>query len=103
MDLSTGGDIPTIRESHHPPFARPHRHGSIYEAISRVKRVEDLNKGRDVGSNASRAWHEQGVDDMTTHRRATSMLRTSLPTSRLVEVFYPLHSRDGFVNRNRAE
>src|SRR6267154_3815298 len=43
MDLSTGGDIPMIREQilRHSPV--PIGTVPIYEAISRVKRVEDLN------------------------------------------------------------
>src|SRR5689334_591934 len=44
MDLSTGGDIPEIRKAilRHSPV--PIGTVPIYEAISRVKRVEDLNK-----------------------------------------------------------
>src|SRR5438876_7572055 len=43
MDLSTGGDIPQIRKAilRHSPI--PVGTVPIYEAISRVKRVEDLN------------------------------------------------------------
>src|SRR5579859_7482419 len=43
MDLSTGGDIPQIRKAilRHSPV--PIGTVPIYEAISRVKRVEDLN------------------------------------------------------------
>src|SRR3954470_23274252 len=43
MDLSTGGDIPNIRKAilRHSPI--PVGTVPIYEAISRVKRVEDLN------------------------------------------------------------
>ena len=42
MDLSTGGDIPEIREAilRHSPV--PIGTVPIYEAISRVKRIEDL-------------------------------------------------------------
>src|ERR1700677_2386765 len=44
MDLSTGGDIHNIREAilRHSPV--PIGTVPIYEAIARVKRVEDLNK-----------------------------------------------------------
>ncbi len=43
MDLSTGGDIPTIREAilRHSPV--PIGTVPLYEALARVKRVEDLN------------------------------------------------------------
>src|ERR1700687_502101 len=44
MDLSTGGDIPTIREAIIEASPVPIGTVPIYEAISRVKRVEDLNK-----------------------------------------------------------
>ena len=57
MDLSTGGDIHEIREAilRHSPV--PIGTVPIYEAISRVKRIEDLNAERDAGSDrrASRA------------------------------------------------
>src|ERR1700760_3291992 len=43
MDLSTGGDIPMIREAilRHSPV--PIGTVPLYEALSRVKKVEDLN------------------------------------------------------------
>src|ERR1700732_3128873 len=65
MDLSTGGDIPTIREAiiRHSPV--PIGTVPIYEAISRVKRVEDLNKN--VMLEVIEEQAEQGVDYMTIH------------------------------------
>src|SRR6202045_848480 len=65
MDLSTGGDIHTIREAiiRHSPV--PIGTVPIYEAISRVKRVEDLNKS--VMLEVIEEQAEQGVDYMTIH------------------------------------
>src|SRR3984957_6199990 len=65
MDLSTGGDIPTIRKAilRHSPV--PIGTVPIYEAISRVKRVEDLNKN--VMLEVIEEQAQQGVDYMTIH------------------------------------
>ena len=65
MDLSTGGDIPAIRKAilRHSPV--PIGTVPIYEAISRVKRVEDLNA--DVMLEVIEEQAEQGVDYMTIH------------------------------------
>src|SRR5438046_5720080 len=65
MDLSTGGDIHEIREAilRHSPV--PIRTVPIYEAITRVKRVEDLNA--DVMLEVIEEQAEQGVDYMTIH------------------------------------
>src|SRR5919198_4886524 len=65
MDLSTGGDIPNIREAilRHSPI--PVGTVPIYEAISRVKRVEDLNIN--VMLEVIEEQAEQGVDYMTIH------------------------------------
>src|SRR5437879_1885908 len=65
MDLSTGGDIHTIREAiiRHSPV--PIGTVPIYEAISRVKRVEDLNKN--VMLEVIEEQAQQGVDYMTIH------------------------------------
>jgi phosphomethylpyrimidine synthase len=65
MDLSTGGDIPRIREViiRHSPV--PVGTVPIYEALSRVRRLEDLS-----GSLMLEVIHEQaeqGVDYMTIH------------------------------------
>src|SRR5437773_4949160 len=65
MDLSTGGDIHEIREAilRHSPV--PIGTVPIYEAISRVKRIEDLNA--DVMLEVIEEQAEQGVDYMTIH------------------------------------
>ena len=65
MDLSTGGDIPTIREAilRHSPV--PIGTVPIYEAISRVKRIEDLTP--EIYLEVVEEQAEQGVDYMTVH------------------------------------
>src|SRR5499427_9345116 len=65
MDLSTGGDIPRIRQAiiDHSPV--PIGTVPIYEALSRVRRVEDLNIG--VMLEVIEEQAEQGVDYMTIH------------------------------------
>ena len=65
MDLSTGGDIHNIREAilRHSPV--PIGTVPIYEAISRVKRVEDLNA--EVMLEVIEEQAAQGVDYMTIH------------------------------------
>src|SRR3984957_16935838 len=65
MDLSTGGDIPTIREAilRHSPV--PIGTVPLYEALARVKRVEDLNI--DVYLEVIEEQAQQGVDYFTIH------------------------------------
>src|SRR5499433_4454682 len=65
MDLSTGGDIHEIREAilRHSPV--PIGTVPIYEAISRVKRVEDLSAT--VMLEVIEEQAAQGVDYMTIH------------------------------------
>src|SRR6266568_104676 len=65
MDLSTGGGIHEIREAilRHSPV--PIGTVPIYEAISRVKRVEDLNAS--VMLEVIEEQAAQGVDYMTIH------------------------------------
>jgi len=65
MDLSTGGNIPEIREAilRHSPV--PIGTVPIYEAISRVKRIEDLNA--EVMLEVIEEQAAQGVDYMTIH------------------------------------
>src|SRR5277367_5679712 len=65
MDLSTGGDIPTIREAilRHSPV--PIGTVPLYEALSRVKRVEDLNI--DLYLEVIEEQAQQGVDYFTIH------------------------------------
>ena len=65
MDLSTGGGIHEIREEilRHSPV--PIGTVPIYEAVSRVKRIEDLNIGLMLEVIEEQA--QQGVDYMTIH------------------------------------
>ena len=65
MDLSTGGDIHDIREAilRHSPV--PIGTVPIYEAVSRVKRIEDLTA--DLMLEVIEEQAEQGVDYMTIH------------------------------------
>ena len=65
MDLSTGGEIPEIREAilRHSPV--PIGTVPIYEAIARVKRVEDLSAS--VMLEVIEQQAAQGVDYMTIH------------------------------------
>ena len=65
MDLSTGGNIPEIREAilRHSPV--PIGTVPIYEALNRVKRLEDLNI--DVYLEVIEEQAEQGVDYFTVH------------------------------------
>ena len=65
MDLSTGGDIPGIRKAIIEASPVPIGTVPIYEAISRVKRVEDLNKS--VMLEVIEEQAQQGVDYMTIH------------------------------------
>src|SRR5215472_13264990 len=65
MDLSTGGNIPEIREAilRHSPV--PIGTVPIYEAISRVKRIEDLTP--EIYLDVVEEQAAQGVDYMTVH------------------------------------
>src|ERR1041385_1842108 len=65
MDLSTGGGIHEIREAilRHSPV--PIGTVPIYEAVSRVKRIEDLNANLMLEVIEEQA--QQGVDYMTIH------------------------------------
>ena len=65
MDLSTGGDIPRIREDIIRNSPVPIGTVPIYEALSRVRRVEDLNIN--VMLELIEEQAEQGVDYMTIH------------------------------------
>jgi phosphomethylpyrimidine synthase len=65
MDLSTGGNIPEIREAilRHSPV--PIGTVPIYEAIARVKRIEDLTP--EIYLEVVEEQAAQGVDYMTVH------------------------------------
>ncbi len=65
MDLSTGGDIPRIREAIIDASPVPIGTVPIYEALNRVRRVEDLDIG--VMLEVIEEQAEQGVDYMTIH------------------------------------
>src|ERR1700685_858753 len=65
MDLSTGGDIPTIRKAIIEASPVPIGTVPIYEALSRVKRTEDLTIGLMLEVIEEQA--EQGVGYLTIH------------------------------------
>ena len=65
MDLSTGGDIPRIRQEIIRNSPVPIGTVPIYEALGRVRRVEDLNIN--VMLEVIEEQAEQGVDYMTIH------------------------------------
>jgi len=65
MDLSTGGDIPGIREQILRNAPVPIGTVPLYEALGRVKRVEDLNI--DIYLEVIEEQAEQGVDYFTVH------------------------------------
>ncbi len=65
MDLSTGGDIPRIRKAIIAESPIPIGTVPIYEALARVRRVEDLNIR--VMLEVIEEQAEQGVDYMTIH------------------------------------
>jgi phosphomethylpyrimidine synthase len=65
MDLSTGGDIPEIRKAIIAQSPVPIGTVPIYEALNRVRRVEDLNIN--VMLEVIEEQAEQGVDYMTIH------------------------------------
>ena len=77
MDLSTGGDIPMIRKAIINASPVPIGTVPIYEAISRVRRAEDLNIN--VMLEVIEEQAEQGVDYMTIH---AGVLRQFLPLVR---------------------
>ncbi len=77
MDLSTGGDIPAIRRAVIDASPVPIGTVPIYEAISRVKRAEDLTPQLMLEVIEEQA--EQGVDYMTIH---AGVLREYLPLVR---------------------
>ena len=65
MDLSTGGDIPKIRKAIIANSPIPIGTVPIYEALTRVRRVEDLTP--QVMLEVIEEQAEQGVDYMTIH------------------------------------
>src|SRR5712664_2754447 len=77
MDLSTGGDIPAIRKAIIDASPVPVGTVPVYEAISRVRRPEDLTIGLMLEVIEEQA--EQGVDYMTIH---AGVLREHVPLVR---------------------
>src|SRR6266571_3864225 len=77
MDLSTGGDIPRIRRAIIEASPVPVGTVPIYEAISRVKRTEDLTA--EIMLEVIEEQAEQGVDYMTIH---AGVMREFLPLVR---------------------
>jgi phosphomethylpyrimidine synthase len=65
MDLSTGGDIPEIRKALIAESTIPIGTVPIYEALTRVKQLEDLSE--DLLIEVIHEQAEQGVDYMTIH------------------------------------
>jgi len=65
MDLSTGGDIPAIRKAIIEHSSVPIGTVPVYEALNRVRRVEDLTG--DLMLEVIEEQAEQGVDYMTIH------------------------------------
>ncbi len=74
MDLSTGGDIPAIREAIIRNSPIPIGTVPIYEALTRVRGVTDLTA--DLMLEVIEEQAEQGVDYMTIH---AGILREFLP------------------------
>jgi phosphomethylpyrimidine synthase len=74
MDLSTGGDIPAIREAILRASTVPIGTVPIYEAVERVKKPTDLTV--DLLLEVIEEQAEQGVDYMTVH---AGVLRAFLP------------------------
>ncbi len=89
MDLSTGGDIPEIREAiiRHSPL--PVGTVPIYECLTHVKEVEDLTP--ELMLEVIEAQAAQGVDYMTIH---AGVLRDFLPLA--------AHRITGIVSRGGA-
>src|SRR5262244_1444206 len=77
MDLSTGGDIPKIRKAIIEASPVPVGTVPVYEAISRVRRPEDLTI--DLMLEVIEEQAEQGVDYMTIH---AGVLRQHVPLVR---------------------
>src|SRR5439155_795518 len=89
MDLSTGGDIPHIRNQLLRASSIPLGTVPIYEAVERVKRVESLMPQDLLDIVEEQA--QQGVDYMTIH---AGILRDFLPLAQ--------HRITGIVSRGGA-
>jgi phosphomethylpyrimidine synthase len=89
MDLSTGGDIPAIRNSILRASSVPIGTVPIYEAIQNVRKVEDLTVDDILHVIESQA--KQGVDYMTIH---AGLLKEFIPLAQ--------HRITGIVSRGGA-
>jgi phosphomethylpyrimidine synthase len=83
MDLSTGGDIPRIRQAILDASPVPIGTVPIYEALSRVRRLEDLSASLMLEVIEEQA--QQGVDYMTIHA-ATLVQHIPLTTKRITGI-----------------
>ncbi len=104
MDLSTGGAIPEIRKAIIDASPVPIGTVPIYEALSRVRRTEDLSI--ELMLEVIEEQAEQGVDYMTIH---AGVLREFLPMVRnritgivsrggsLLAVWMSHHKRENFL------
>jgi phosphomethylpyrimidine synthase len=107
MDLSTGGNIPEIRKAIINASPVPIGTVPIYEAISRVKRAEDLSIGLLLEVIEEQA--EQGVDYMTIH---AGVMREHVPLVRnritgivsrggsLLALWMSHHKKENFLYEN---
>ena len=107
MDLSTGGDIPAIRRAIIDASPVPIGTVPIYEAISRVRRAEDLTI--ELMLEVIEEQAEQGVDYMTIH---AGVLREFLPLVRnritgivsrggaLLALWMSYHKQENFLYEN---
>ena len=77
MDLSTGGNIHEIREAILRASSLPVGTVPIYEAVQRVRRIEDLTE--DLLIEVIEEQADQGVDYMTIH---AGVLREYLPLTK---------------------
>src|SRR5450432_642024 len=109
MDLSTGGDIPGIRKAIIAESPVPIGTVPIYEALSRVRRVEDLNIG--VMLEVIEEQAEQGVDYMTIHAGVDGhvvyallgLLFNHFQHDAYVQVLDPAHAAQRFINRHGTD
>src|SRR5271156_1033550 len=107
MDLSTGGDIPMIRKAIIEASPVPIGTVPIYEALSRVRRPEDLTLS--VMLEVIEEQAEQGVDYMTIH---AGVLREFVPLTRnritgivsrggaLLAQWMAFHKKENFLYEN---
>ncbi|MHB8541609.1 MAG: phosphomethylpyrimidine synthase ThiC [Candidatus Acidiferrales bacterium] len=110
MDLSTGGDIPKIRKAIIDASPVPIGTVPIYEALSRVRRTEDLTI--ELMLEVIEEQAEQGVDYMTIH---AGVLREFLPLVRnritgivsrggaLLAVWMSHHKKQNFLHEHFDE